>query len=274
MILHRDLGRFCRALGAGDLLMPGHSASLVINITVGPNLDVKLPQYFEKHPMAGFFTAITQKNLLHPFCAYLQGFKDVSITGQVTPELAKSVQDEIAFVSFEEKEVLRDLSNAKEEGHNYFRQGKLGEACEKWMDITSDIKILHGLNGVVENCGEAFIIQFAEVFFLLQLNIAHIQLKGMERPIPNYDTVPNLAADALHSAHSSMGKGFWKPDFVWRPSDKQRVKLMYRYALYWRLVGDVKNKSMALNYVTRALELSPNDVTISKEREKILAWIG
>ncbi|KAF1955154.1 hypothetical protein CC80DRAFT_474478 [Byssothecium circinans] len=273
VILSRDLNIFCQSVMDGDLIMPGYSTRLAMTITVAPTLTDTPLRY--KEPLATFFTEKTQENLLRPLQTGLRGIKNIRIAGHVAPAIAKVARGTISQdESSNAQKVLENMINEKEKGQNRFHQGALDEACMIWLDTAAEIEKLHAGSSwasLIDQSDEVFIAKIAEIYFLLKLNIAHVQLTGMERPVPGLFALGMLASDALDCAVRSLRKDYWKKDFRWRPSAVHKAKMYYRYAVYWRLEGGKGTLKEALKFINKARELVPNDAAVVREHEKILA---
>ncbi|KAF2250516.1 hypothetical protein BU26DRAFT_517348 [Trematosphaeria pertusa] len=275
MILGRDVRLFCEAFTDGDNHMPGFSANLSLTITVGPAVAHPVPRY--KNTLTDFFGETTQKTLLHPFRSRLRGHKGICVTGCVSPDLAKAVQTEIAQDECaDHQKVFDDFAAAKERGLAHFRAKDLTAALLAWQDTALDIERIHrgsSWAGLATRGGPDFLARMAELYFLLELNIAHVHLIGMERGIPNYPTFDFQAEQALEMARSSIKKSFWADDWKWQPSAVQKAKLCYRTALFLRLEGRMEHAGAAMAWVEQALRLVPGDAAILREKEKIAAWV-
>ncbi len=273
MILHSDLGRFCKALNDGDLHDSSFSESVKLIITMAPVLDTvkgnTLSPNFES-----FFTKKMQKILFMPLITTLFGYKAVEINGHVDRALAATVRQDLAQDRYSNPAaVLAEFTAAKEDGSRLFRDKNVEEACIGWQDAVYDMeKLLESSSwpGLVRRGGDQFVSQVAPLYFLMQLNIAHVQIANMQTMSFGADV---LAEGALNSAVRSMTQGFWKLDFKYRPSTQQLAKLRYRYAMFMRLEGDPKNADRALRYIEGGLRLQPGDAALMREREHILAWI-
>lgn len=276
MILDGDLHIFCEGLLKGDNLMFGFSVSLRMSIVVGPGLICPPPHYEDS--LVDFYTEKTQNSLLNPFREVPRGIKHVQVSDSVSPEIAKAVQEELARDEIlDSRAVLAVMTILKERGQCFFRQKQFADACITWLGAASDIERLHrgsSWDGLVRDGGEAFLTQIAEIYFLLRLNITHLELVGMEHPLADCPTFGFMASDSLFWATKSIKKDFWKKGFEWTPSVIHRAKLMCRWAVYIRLIGDMESSGMALIWINKALELCPNDSTILRERESLRAWIA
>jgi hypothetical protein len=259
IILHRDLDLFCRALADGDALFDQPSTRST------PSFD-------------DFFSEATQKLLLAPFRTHLRGYTSVQITGHVSKILARTTREELQQDRWSNPQtVLSEFRIAKEAGTQLFQQGDIPNASLTWQDAAVDIDKITGSTAwpkLVARGDQTFISQLAELYFLVRLNIAHIQLAQMiEDPASAY-FAGIMAEDALDCAVKSIKQDYWMKGFKYRPADKHAAKLRYRLALLGRLQREPGTAGTALRYVDGALRLLPGDATILKERERIVAWVA
>jgi hypothetical protein len=274
MILHRDLDAFCEAVPNGDVHIPGFSEVPRLSITVAPLLvDPDLANTMLA--LQEFFSDKTQKSLLGPFRNRLRGFKHVRIQGHVDSDLANTVQEEMQQDRWPDHEhVLRDLRAAKDKGSSLFKQGKQDEGCLIWQDAVVNIDKVHESTSwpsLVKPGGEQFVSQLAELYFLVRLNIAHVQIFNVQRS--GGMTVSRiLAQDALTGATRAMKRDHWMEGYKLTPSIQHLAKLRYRYALLMRLEDEPGTSVKALSHIVVALRLQPGDTAILKEMSAILAW--
>jgi hypothetical protein len=274
MILHSDLEKFCEALNDGDLYDPGFSESIKISVTMVPVLD-SVQDSILSPTFAEFFTKQTQETLFKPLMINLYGYKTVEIKGHVDSALAVAVRQNLAQDRYSDPTaVLTEFAAEKERGSQLFRDRKIQEARVGWQEAVYELEKLHQSSSwpnLVRRGGDQFVSQIAPLYFLMQLNIAHIQIANMQ----NMDFGADIMAEgALKSAVRSMKKGFWKTDYRYNPSVQYLAKLRYRYAMFMRLEASSQNADRALRYIDGALRLQPGDAALVRERENILAWKG
>jgi hypothetical protein len=276
MVLHRDMDVFCSALMDGDAHCPGITKILQITMTVAPVLS-------ERHPsrhsplLIDFFSKQTQQTLLTPFRTTLRGFKSIKIQGHVDKGLARDVEDEIKQDRWSDpQQVLAHFIAAKAKGSKLFQQGKKGEGSIEWADAaleTDNMVQSSSWETLVKRGGEAFISQLAELYFLVRLNVAHVQIMSMLQ-YPETAYLPGIMAqDNLNMAVKSMEKDYWMEGYKYRPSIQHQAKLGYRIALLLRLQAEPGAADRALRYIDSALQLQPGDAAIIKERDNIVAWV-
>lgn len=272
IILYRDLDQFCQALTDGDLHVPGFSKNLELSITMAPILD-EIPRSRYKPSFDAFFSEKTQETLLEPFRKRLRGYKAVTIHGHVNDDLAKSVRDEMGKEKWTDpEEILIEYAMAKEEGLRLFKERKNEQACNLWQDAVTNIDKIHESSSwpnLVRRGGEGFVSQIAEIYFIMLLNIAHLQLIDMQVPQSTYFG-SILAEDALSSAISAIRKGFWMDDYKYKPSAIHFAKLHYRYAFFLRLQAEQGWAEKALVWIDKALRLQPGDSAILREKQNII----
>ncbi|KAI1523634.1 hypothetical protein PtrSN002B_011171 [Pyrenophora tritici-repentis] len=131
---------------------------------------------------------------------------------------------------------------------------------------------LYGFQGVQikghVDSGEDFVSQLAAIYFLVQLNIAHVQVGAMPGFAPEL-----LGENALIMVIKSVRENYWMKDYKYTPSPEHLAKLQYRMAMFYRLQGDHLNARLALTYINGAYRLQIGDAVIWREREKIVAWV-
>ncbi|KAI1516724.1 hypothetical protein Ptr86124_003661 [Pyrenophora tritici-repentis] len=113
-----------------------------------------------------------------------------------------------------------------------------------------------------------FVSQLAAIYFLVQLNIAHVQVGAMPGFAPEL-----LGENALIMVIKSVRENYWMKDYKYTPSPEHLAKLQYRMAMFYRLQGDHLNARLALTYINGAYRLQIGDAVIWREREKIVAWV-
>ncbi|CAN9347617.1 unnamed protein product [Alternaria sp. RS040] len=223
---------------------------------------------------ASFFTKKTQETLLKPLMAKLYGYKSVEVNGHVDNNLAIAVRQSLAEDRYSNPAtVLADFAAEKDRYTRTFKENDIQEACMGWQDAVYELDKLHQSDSwpnLVRRGGDEFVSQIAPLYFLMQLNIAHIQIGNMKTSEFGSEM---LAEGAIMSAVRSMKEGFWKSGYKFKPSVQHLAKLRYWNALFMRLEGNPENTDRALRYIDAALRLQPGDAALMRERETILAWI-
>lgn len=157
-----------------------------------------------------------------------------------------------------------------------YKQFNGGDAYIAWADAAVDIDKIVASGAwpaLVKRGGESFVSQLAEMYFLLQLNMVHIQIANiMENPgMAIYAAI--IAEDSLNSAARSIRKNHWMEGYKYRPSIQHLAKLRYRFAVLSRLKDEPGTADRALIYIDSALQLQPGDPAIMKERDYIAVWL-
>jgi hypothetical protein len=238
MILRRVLGRFCQGLTDGDGQVPGFIKGMQLSIVVAPVLYINNGNTFSP-PFDEFFSPKMQERLLAPFRVNLHEFKAVGITGRVESSLAAAVCLDLVQDKYSDPTImLAEFSAAKEQRTSLFREGKC-EAANRWMDAAIDIKKLFQSSSwpsLVHRGGESFISQLAPLYFLMRLNIAHIEITfGTELS-------KMIAEDSLRSAVQSLKKGFWMSEYRYVSS-----------AQHFMDNGRVRHSSIESHYLSTSL---------------------
>lgn len=117
--------------------------------------------------------------------------------------------------------------------------------------------------------GVPFVTRLAELYFLMKINVAHVQLAEMQKGSP---FAWFMAEDALSTALAACGKRYWMPGFRWRPADTPKAKFRFSFAVFLRLRGDPGDVEDALRNIEIAGRLLPDDEVVKREREAIEAW--
>jgi hypothetical protein len=276
MILHRDIEVFCAALSDGDAHVPGYSCNLQISMTVAPILDERrsaehMPSFDD------FFSEATQKSLLEPFRTQLRGYKAVDIRGHVDRGLAADVQNDMRQDRWSDPaHILANFAVEKEKGSNQFQERMKDTGCLTWQDAVLDIdKMVESSSWttLTKRGGEPFISQLAELYFLVRLNIAHVQISDMQEGRKSAVFAGIMAEDALNSATKSLRKDHWMDGYKYQPSIQRMAKLRYRFALLIRLQAEPGTADRAMTHIDKALRLQPGDAAIMRERINIAAWL-
>jgi hypothetical protein len=273
MILARDLDSFCRGIADVDAYIPGFSKEVVISITLAPRA---VHQTQHKSSLADYFSEGTQTLLLAPFRTRLNGVKNVQIHGLVTSDIAKAALEDIAKDAWSNhQEVVDQIIAQKDLANRHFRERNLNEASLTWQDAALDIERIHqgsSWNALTERGGEAFVAEVSNLYFALKLNIAHVQLLGIQSPRLGFPAAIGIVKDALGCARASMRQDYWRKGFQYQPPDTQWAKCCYRQSLCFRLEGDPSKTDMALRLINKAIRKAPGDATILAEKDAILAW--
>jgi hypothetical protein len=167
------------------------------------------------------------------------------------------------------------LQAAKDLGNRYFHDGDPDEASTTWLDGTLEaesIKDGSSWENLVKKGGKPFLDRIAETYFLIKLNVAHVNVSLFQSTGSPYGMI--LARDALSQAQLSVTANWWTENYKFVPAMAQRAKLRYRQALLWRLAGDPERVRDALVAINMAVRAAPGDAAIMKEKEAILEWMA
>ncbi|KAH7554934.1 hypothetical protein BM1_07595 [Bipolaris maydis] len=260
MMLHRHLDKLCQGIKDGDAHSPGFSESLKISIRMAPVLD-NIRSNNIMPSFDGFFSEKMQKTLFAPLRANLHGYKGVEVKGHVDSSVATALP------------ILAQYMAAKEEGTRLFHKGQHELGCLKWQDATVEIDMLivsSSWPDLVRQGKEAFVSQFAQVYFIMRLNIIHAQLSNWSE---NSFVAGVLADDSLNCAFKSLKQDYWMKGYKHTVSATHRAKLLFRYAAFLRLEADPRKKELALKSINLAVQKQPGDPGILREKDKILEWM-
>lgn len=281
MMLHRDMDRFCKGLQDGDLHVSGFSQTLRLSIMMAP--VIYSVQRIEFAPdFDGCFSVGTQELLLAPFGTLLRGYKTVKINGHVDQILARNVCKDIAGDQWSDTQaVVEEARTAKDRGVHLYRAGRFDDACTCWLDAAAVItQVVESTSwpNLVRSGDKDFVPTLAEVSFLMRLNIIQKQITDMQAPGWNSIQVLGFAAvtlaqDALHMAHLSLARDYWKKGYKYDPSPKHKAKLFYRHAFFLRLQAEPGTAQNAFRYIQMASQLQPEDAAIAEEKVKVRAWV-
>jgi hypothetical protein len=233
--------------------------------------------------VADLFTETTQKSLLQEF-RQLRGPEDVVVTGLVSRDLAKAIEEEMGLDEHEDPaHVVEVLTAKKEAGNALLRADNSSAAYPIWAEVGIDIGRMMGgssWTALAKRGGHAFINNVAHLKFSAGLNMALVGINESVAMIKSgSSTADNLRLQrqwvqiGLRSTSVCLDIGYWKAGNAWRPSHVLLAKLMYRNTVSVRLWGDDMLAGQALQLIFEAAELIPNDPAILKEREMIQKWL-
>ncbi|EUC48936.1 hypothetical protein COCMIDRAFT_85905 [Bipolaris oryzae ATCC 44560] len=273
MVLHRHLDKLCQGIKDGDAHSPGFSESLKISIRMAPVLD-NIRSNNMMPTFDGFFSEKMQKSLFAPLRANLHGYKGVEVKGHVDSAVATALRQDIAKdPSSDPAAVLTQYMAAKEEGTRLFHDGQVELGCLKWQDAAVELDMLivsSSWPGLVRQGKEEFVAQLAQVYFIMRLNIIHVQLSNWSK---SSFVAEVLADDSLNCAFNSLKQDYWMKGYKHAVSVAHKAKYYFRYATFLRLQADPGNKERALGFIDLALRKQPGDLGILREKEKILEWM-
>jgi hypothetical protein len=115
-----------------------------------------------------------------------------------------------------------------------------------------------------------FVAKVAELYYTINLNIAHIALKWVEQG--DRDALPG-AQRAISCFKDSKKQGYWGDiAHSWEPSEAQETKETLRYAKFLRL-QDVPNLiPFATAAIVHAAHPDPDNAAVLEEKRKIAEW--
>lgn len=259
--------------------MPTVGKILNFSIAVAPYLEQNSAK--QRELLEPFFNEQgTQEKLLAPVREKLRGVENIEITG-VEASLVSAVKGDVAQDEWTDSQsVLSDLRSAKQAGNDYFKAKELRAASQTWQQAVNAIDRIHlssSWKGLCVKGDTPFIDAVVELYFLMCLNITHVELTGIDKPIPGYPRT--------HSAHvylSQAGKhidkivfarqpNWWKKDYAWEPSDAQLAKFLFRTAMCRKADALLNGDPIAMVDATRTLglarQLMPGDAAIKREAE-------
>ncbi|ORY02687.1 hypothetical protein BCR34DRAFT_574052 [Clohesyomyces aquaticus] len=275
MILARDWEAFCQMLAAGDVYGEGFTVDSMFAMQIGPKPE--RPDY--QDDITKFFTDKIQKALLEPVRKHLRGFPSINIYGNVSHSYADGIMTETEKPAWPDPtQTLSQLYALKETGNQHYRTGNLVLACQAWVEARFTMQRIRGGTSwanLRHRGGTTFRMKLAELRFTLCLNCAQSYIKSLQAQLPVLSSkhtilerLGDLAIQDLQEAEdcciSTSG---------WMPSDTQRAKLYYRYALCYRLAGDPRHANEAMDMIDLALEAAPADVVLEAERQVIIEWM-
>lgn len=90
----------------------------------------------------------------------------------------------------------------------------------------------------------------------------------------------SLIASPILSAEVIIREGYWKDGHMFRPSNAHLAKFRYRQTRFMRLAAMTGNGGNlghliagAVDCISKALQLLPNDPVLIREQEDLLSWI-
>ncbi|KAF2649641.1 hypothetical protein K491DRAFT_668576 [Lophiostoma macrostomum CBS 122681] len=271
LILARDLEIFCSDLADFGL----HCEDLVrwdLSLILGSSMRPSSGP----DPLTNFYTSKVQRELLEPFLTFVRGFKNVHIHGNVDQELRTSVCYQLRRnPDWNAEEVSRDLEAANEKGYRLLHDGEYKDAFETGWRGALRIEGLQTRrdgtwNMLIHHGRRSFLDRIAHAYFLTRLNIADAGLSLLRIET---DSSLSLAVEYdLHLATVSLQAGHWSQGYQWLPLDKELAMLHHRQALFLRLGSNPDNVNAALQAIIAALYKEPDNPTMMRDRDDIIAW--
>lgn len=244
MILGKDVEGLIQTLT--NLHMPALNRTLAISLTLALNVEKLLPSF--KKSLTELFSEKTQETILLPFRNKLRGVKRIQIAG-VNKELAKVAKADMAREEWTDATtVLEDLRASKDRGKGYFAKQELRLASQTWDETINTIELIHASSswaGLCKTGGKEFVDNVSELYFLTSMNVAHVQLGGVNKPIPGYPSEHD-ARYFLRHAHEQLIRineaekpDYWMKSYVWKRTDEQNAKLAFRKGLVCKSLAQV-----------------------------------
>jgi hypothetical protein len=116
-----------------------------------------------------------------------------------------------------------------------FQQGATDGALKYWAGVIREIDEAHhgsSWSRLICNDGPSFVAKVAELYYTINLNIAHLGLKWMEEG--RMEIFPGVQK-AVATLTDSRATNYWGIPHSWVPSQAREVKRMFRHAMFLRL---------------------------------------
>lgn len=279
MILARDLDMLCASLMRFNECVPGFTDRLHLELNLGPVVTggPGARDYRDLESLEQYFSEKTQKEILQPFRDCLHGVHNVQVRGLVSADVASSTCKAAALRRWNgPQEVLDDLTAQKETAMRYLERKESWRACSSWTRLASEINILRRGSQwaqLVQEGGEHFITQLAELHFRLWLNCAHLLMAANHTDAFLRKALVHAAGDALREAKNAMTTGHWKERFTWQPPRELNAKFYFRMARFLRLRGYRQDFEAAMIFLDHASLLCKDDSAITRERHLWMDWV-
>lgn len=277
IVLHRDLGGLCIELDIMKTMINQQTIALEDpfpklyrqNFSEGTPSDGTMPQ--------SSFSRKLQEHLLSPYHQYLKGsgikFK---IQGKVSPDLVKSLREEIETVPTKDCEtVLGEFIQLKLDGNEHFRVEDGRRAGETWSEAIVKMRMLMDSpsgEDLRQMGGVAFINKLADLCWVLHSNMAQASMKAIRDNQDDRSIVNGMINVLLHAVDEAMSLQEYFEDMggSWEPTPAQMSKLFYRGTVGCRIVGSTKSLESGVRFITKAMRLTPGDATLEAEASLIL----
>jgi hypothetical protein len=264
IILHRDLGLFCKGLAEYNILKPDNDSFH----------DLKLVDPYESQPLPDapkFLTRKLQESLLAPY-RKLRGFSHFTIKGAVAKDLGRATVSEItgSWIGTDPELVIAELSELKSKGNDFFRAGATELASNTYqLGVKKVISLVHTpeRKRIRRIGGPDFVNRVASLLFDFNSNSAQNMLKTMRM---NYTDLPFEAQLHVQDVFYNTIEGCHiarYPGSTWMPSPQQMGKVFYRESAASRIFGNLERARDAIN---SAMDHIPDDVELQREKERIL----
>jgi hypothetical protein len=269
MVRAEDAQRLCCAIRSSSFL-------LKLGIEVAPALSAQPARY---RPLFDtFFSDKTQRKILLPFQYLIRGLEHFDIWGKVLPSsLENAIRREVALDEWTDPSVAIGYAlKAKSCGDRAFEAGHTQRACRAWSIATIDItrmRIGGSWPKLIERGGDDFIDEIAGIQFSIYMNAMDIGLQRRRAyPVGNIMEIDANIGVQLALAFDIMDEHYWNPGYTWIPSETTFANLQYRQAHFLRLLHNPDDAELALEIITDAVEVVPDNEEFQKERLIILQW--
>lgn len=275
MILARDIGTLCAGLMTGNKFISGFAdrLSLTLNLGLVNTASHDARDYKDLKSLKQYFSDKTQRELLEPFRRFLYDVQNIEVGGVASDDVASWTREGAASGRWGgPQEVMDYFVVRKEVGSQLLKREETRLAAESWFRDVTEITALRTNKQwprFVQEGGEHFITQLAEIYFRLNLNCAHLFLSFEDESVG-----ARVATYTLGNARQAMFPGHWKEGFTWQPPRELHAKFHFRAARFLRLIGeDVIDFQLASNHLDHALRLCPGDPAILMERRLLSASV-
>jgi hypothetical protein len=211
----------------------------------------------------------------------------VSVHGNIRSDMSEAFCHAAAKLEWTSTDMaLQYLTVSREIGLEAWKAGDHRRAFHAWNEGSlAGLRMRRGNSwpSLLTQGGEDFIDNLAQLHFLLTLNLIQYALKTWSvllSKAESWSIGMSLIASPILGAEVIIRAGYWKDGHTFRPSDAHLAKFRYRQTRFMRLaamIGDGGNMGHfiagALDCISKALQLLPNDPVLVKEQEDLLSWI-
>ncbi|KAF2794526.1 hypothetical protein K505DRAFT_324709 [Melanomma pulvis-pyrius CBS 109.77] len=272
MILGRDCGAFCQMLSEADIYADQFSSKVNIVLFLEPwNLDIS--EY--KARITELYTTKRQEALLEPFRTQLRGFSNVEIDDRVSRELREAVIEEVKKSPWgNPRKILKDMNDAEALEGQFYQDGRVTEASERWVTAISDIRRMRLSKlwrAIVLEGGPDFVDRLTEIYFKLLFNSVQNLMRILKASLENKAVVTTVG-DVISSNLNELNSLRYVDECQWIPSEEQIVQMYVTQAQCWRLVGNPNKVADAMDWINWANQLKPGDAEIEMEKSAVKKW--
>jgi hypothetical protein len=269
IMLFRDLELLCQAVMEGDERLEDYKSVVSLHIDVAPVVahppfQLDISEYFSE--------LAAREGLLDPFRQKFRDMPRTTITGIAKDPLIHSATQNFSRYQFEEPDALIESWTAeKARGTQLFLQ-RNDEAIPQWAGVRNEIDEAHkgcSWSHLLQKGGTSFVSKVAELYYIINLNPAHIVLNKVEQG--NGNLLPGVQ-QATESFKDSRKEGYRGIAHSWKPSEAQEVKETLRYAKFLRLSGSSDLIPFATAAIGAAAHFEPDNADVLEEKRKIAEW--